>query len=366
MLIMKVTICGCGNAGIAMAADIAFLGFDVNLFEVPEFEKNLEPMKALGGVELSGKTYSGKNGFAKLNKITSNAKEAVDGSDVIFLTLPAQHHKTVFEHLSAYLSEGQTVVATTGYWASLRLRELIKEKGLDEKITFIEANSFPYLSGNIGPAKAHIFNYKRHIPVSAFPADKNEEKCKVVQKIYPQYSIYKNILETNLYPGNHSVHPQITLPNAIFFFERAREFRFYSELSQTAAKLADVFDEERIKVASYFDCDTTDYVTACNKKYEYKGKDQYDLYLNTEHGERWGRIEGLYRVLIEDLCYFFMPMESLAKMVGIAVPITTAMIDIFKVFTGYDYRLNGITLKDLGIEGLSKKQIINYVNQGNI
>ena len=363
---MQVTICGCGNAGIAMAADISFLGFDVNLFEMPEFEKNLEPMKALGGVELSGKTYSGKNGFAKLNKITSNVKEAIDGSDVIFLTLPAQHHRTFFEHLSAYLSKGQTVVATTGYWASLRLRAFIKEKGLDKKITFIEANIFPYLSGNIGPAKAKIFNYKRSMLISAFPADKNEEKCKVIQKIYPQYTVGKNVLETNLYPGNHSVHPQIALPNVVFFFERAREFRFYGELSHTAAKLADVFDEERIKVASYFDCDTTDYVTSINRNYEYKGKDLFELFLNKEHSERWGRVEGIYRVLIEDLCYFFVPMESLAKMAGIAVPITTAMIDIFKVVTGYDYRSNGITLKDLGIEGLSKEQILNYVNHGNV
>lgn len=363
---MQVTVCGCGNAGIAMAADISFLGFDVNLFEMPEFEKNLEPIKALGGVELFGKTYSGKTGLAKLNKITSDAKEAVEGSDVIFLTLPAQHHSTVFEHLSTYLSKGQIIVATTGYWASLRLRELIQEKKLEEKITIVEANIFPYLSGNIGPAKANIFNYKRYIPISAFPADKNEEKCEIVRKIFPQYFVSKNVLETNLYPGNHSVHPQIALPNVVFFFERAREFRFYAELSQSASKLAGAFDEERIKVAAYFDCDTTDYVTAFKKTYKYKGKDLYEVYSNTEHSERWGRVEGVYRVLIEDLCYFFVPMESLAKMAGIAVPITTAMIDIFKVFTGYDYRSNGITLKNLGMEGLTKKQILNYVNHGNV
>lgn len=363
---MKITICGTGNAGIAMAADITFLGFDVNLFDLPEFKQNLEPIKLLGGIELTGKTYSGKNGLARLNKITSDAKEGLEGSDVIFLTLPAQYHKTVFEYLSDYLSEGQTVVATTGYWSSLRLRELIKRKGLSEKITFIEANIYPYLSGNIGPGKAHIFNYKRYIPVSAFPSEKNKEKCKIIQSIYPQYTVCKNVLECNLYPGNHSVHPQITLPNTIFFFERARVFRFYSELSQTAAKLADVFDKERIKVAKYFDCDTTDYVAAYERMYEYKGKDLYELFLNTEHSQRWGSVDGIYRVLIEDLCYFFVPMEHLAKMAGIEVPITTAMIDIFKVITGYDYRSNGVTLADMGIEGFSKQKILDYVTSGII
>ena len=361
---MQVTVCGCGNAGVAMAAEVSFLGFKVNLFEMPAFEKNLEPIKALGGVELTGKTYSGKNGLARLNKVTSDAREAIEGSDVIFLTLPAQHHMTVVEHLSPYLSEGQIIVATTGYWASLRLRKLMKDKNLDEKVTIVEANIYPYLSGNIGPAKAHVYNYKRYIPISAFPADKNKEKCEIVREIFPQYQIFKNVLDCNLYPGNHSVHAQIALPSADFFFERAREFRFYGELTKSSGKLADAFDKERLEVAAYYECDTTDYVEAFNKTYEYEGKDLYDMYANSEHSLRWGRVESIYRVLIEDLCYFFVPMEGFAKAAGIKVPVTTAMIDIFKVFTGYDYRANGITLNDFGMEGLNKEQILDYVNHG--
>lgn len=361
---MQITVCGCGNAGIAMAADISFLGFDVNLFEMPDFEANLKPMQKIGGVELTGNTYSGKEGFTKLNKITSDAKEAISGSSIIFLTLPAQHHQTVVDHLSPYFEEGQIILVSTGYWAGLRLNAFLKEKKLDNKITIVEASIFPYLSGNIGPAKAHIFNYKRHMLLSAFPSELNNEKCEIVRKVYPQYEICKNTLESNLYPGNHSLHPQITLPNVIFFFERAREFRFYGELSKSAAQLADAFDEERLKVAKYYECDETNYVDAFNKIYEYEGKDLYEMYANSEHSKRWGRVEGIHRVLIEDLCYFFVPMESLAKAAGIEVPVTTAMIDIFKVFTGYDYRGNGITLKELGLEGLTKEDMINVVTRG--
>jgi hypothetical protein len=60
-------------------------------------------------------------------------------------------------------------------------------------------------------------------------------------------------------------------------------------------------------------------------------------------------------------------MEQFAKVLGIDVPVTKAMIEILQVFAGFDYRKNGITLKDLGMEGLtSKKQIIDYVTCGDI
>jgi hypothetical protein len=58
-------------------------------------------------------------------------------------------------------------------------------------------------------------------------------------------------------------------------------------------------------------------------------------------------------------------MEQLAQLVGMDVPVTKAIIEVLKVFTDFDYRANGITLKDLGMGGLTTKdQIINYVTYG--
>ncbi|MDW7673562.1 MAG: NAD/NADP octopine/nopaline dehydrogenase family protein [Bacillota bacterium] len=363
---MLITVCGCGNAGIAQAADIALLGFDVNLFEMADFENNLTVIKEKKGITLSGKTLSGQTGFAKLHKVTSNAEEAVKGVDLIILAVPAQNHNNVMEHILPHLTPGQIVLVSTGYWASLRLNKLLVEQGLQNKIMIVELNIFPYLSAKIGPAKAHIYNYKRLMKVSTFPATKNDSVYKIVKQIYPQTILSKNVLDNNIYPGNQSLHPQITLPNVVLFFEKAKEFRFYNELSLATAKLADAFDLERLKVANHYDCDTTDYVTAFKKMYEYSGENLYELFSNTEHSERWGRVEGIYRVLIEDLCYSLFPIEQLAKAADISVPITSSMIDLFKVFTGYDYRSNGITLKDLGIEGFKTEQILKYVNQGNV
>ena len=56
--------------------------------------------------------------------------------------------------------------------------------------------------------------------------------------------------------------------------------------------------------------------------------------------------------------------KELAEVVGVEVPVTKAMIEILGIFTDFDYRAHGITLKDLGMEHLNRDQIIDFVTHG--
>lgn len=363
----SITVCGCGSGGMAMAADLSLLGCKVNLYELPDFKENLDPIRKNGGILLTGNTYSGKTGLARLHRITDDAEEAIQDIELIMINTPAMAVDRFVEVLSPYLSEGQTILVTTGYWASLRSRKLFKKSNSFEKITFVEGNIMPYLSRKLEPAQARIYNFKKDMRISAWPATKNNVAYELVKAIYPQMKLSKNVLENNFYPGNPSVHAQINIPKAEFFFERAKEFRFYSEISMCASKLADAFDEERIRVATALDCVTITYLDWMEKAYGYEGKSLYEMYGNTSnpHTHRWGNDDGNRRVLREDLCYFFVPMEQLAEVVGIDVPVTKAIIEILQIFTDFDYRANGITLRDLGMEGLDKNEIIDFVTYGN-
>ena len=124
----NVTVCGCGSAGTAIAADVAMTGCKVNVFELPEFEKSITAIRELKGINLTGTTSSGKTGFAKLDKITTDAQEAIQDAEVIMITVPAPNHGAFFEAIAPYLSDGQTILVNTGYWASLRMKEMLKRK----------------------------------------------------------------------------------------------------------------------------------------------------------------------------------------------------------------------------------------------
>ena len=86
----RFAVLGTGNSGQAYAADITLKGFSVNLAEVPEFEDNLRAIEKKGGIDISG---DAGNGFAKLNMITTDLKEAVRGVDVIIIGGSAYAHE---------------------------------------------------------------------------------------------------------------------------------------------------------------------------------------------------------------------------------------------------------------------------------
>jgi len=143
----NVTVCGCGSGAMAMAADIAMMGCKVTLFELPDFKDNLEPIHENGGIFLTGNTYSGKTGLARLYKITDDAENAVQGSELIMINVPASAVDKFVEALSPYLHQDHTILVTTGYWASLRLRKLLAKNGNSRKATVVEQNIILFRTG---------------------------------------------------------------------------------------------------------------------------------------------------------------------------------------------------------------------------
>jgi opine dehydrogenase len=364
----RVTICGCGNGAMAMAADLSLLGCKVNLYEFYDFRENLDPIRKNGGIFLTGNTHSGKTGMAKFNKITDNAEEAIEKTELIMINVPAMAVPLFVEAISTHLAQGQTILVNTGYWASFRSKAILEKAGVLGSITLAEENIMPYLSKKIEPASVHIYNTKKDIRMSAWPATNNEEAYRVVRKVYPQMNLTKNVLENNFFPGNPSFHAQINIPKAEFFFERAKEFRFYNEVSMCASKLMDAFDKEKREVAAAFECDVPILLDYSKMAYGYTAESHYEIYANQKlaHVMRWSTDAANRRVLQEDISYFFVPMEQLAEIVGVPVPVTKAMIEILQVFTDFDYRAKGLGLKDLGMEGLHRDQIIEFVTYGAV
>ncbi len=363
---LKITICGSGSGGLAMAADLAMMGCQVKLYEIPAFKDNLEPIKKMGGIRLDGLPFSAKTGLARIDLATDDPSAALFGSDLVFINVPAMAVGPFLEELSPHFEPGQVVVVTTGYWASFRSRDLLRKTGAFKKYIFAEMALMPYLSGKTGPSAVEIGNWKRVLYISAWPAAGNEKALAAVRQVYPQTRLCKNVLELNFRPSNPGVHVQIALPKAEFFFERAREFRFYGEVSRCASRLTDAHDGERMRIAAAFDCKTDSWPDDCRAIYELEGNTLYEQHggPSDRHAEKWNRIEEIERLLVEDICYSFIPMEQLAEVVGLKTPVTTAMTDLTAALTGYDYRSEGLDLSKLGLAGLSREEIICFAENG--
>lgn len=49
-----VAILGAGNGGLCAAADLTLRGFQVHLYEIPEFVENITPVEEADGISLRG------------------------------------------------------------------------------------------------------------------------------------------------------------------------------------------------------------------------------------------------------------------------------------------------------------------------
>lgn len=52
MMVKKVAVLGAGNGGMTAAAELKEKGFEISLYELPQFAKNLQVMQEKGGILL--------------------------------------------------------------------------------------------------------------------------------------------------------------------------------------------------------------------------------------------------------------------------------------------------------------------------
>lgn len=364
----KVTVCGSGNAGSAVASDLSNRGVRVNLFELEAMRSSIEPMIEKGGVEIThtSETQSGKTGFSKLNYMGTDPQKALEETDLIFITVPSQYHEIFLNTLAPYLREGQCIIFSTGYWASLKFANKWKSMGLFDKVTLAEENIMPYLAKRIGPTTVHIYRYKRKLKVASFPGNRTEKVFEQLVKIYPQFEKVPNIIWTNIgSAGNPSIHVPLLLPIVGVALERHRGCKLYGEATIQGGRLLLALDRERIAVGEKYGCERETEMESMEKMYGYKKSDVAEQIAETmrksDHAEHYMAM--LERVFDEDICSWVL-MIQFAEKVGVPMTVTRSMTEIMGTMFSKNYWELGPKLEDLGMSDMNAQQVIQYLNTG--
>lgn len=370
MALPKVTVCGAGAAGTAIAADVALKGISVSLFELENMKGTIKGIQERCGIELTAdsKTTSGKTGFSRLEQVTTNPKDAIEDADVIMITCPAMHHDKFFNALAPHLKPGQIILFNTGYWGSLRLAKKLRQIGAFDDITLCDANIMPYLSKRVSPFTTKIFNSKRNMKVAAFPGNRTDRVFSMLSPIYAEFEKVPNVLWTNIAAGgNQCVHVQLTIPIMGYVFDRYMGCKFYTEATLQFARLSEAYDKEREPIAKRLGCREIETGPQwAERVYGYKGKDLGEAFRKSEHADRYSPLAALDRVLDEDICYAFVPITRIADKLGLPMPLTKGMIEVTGAMLAKNYWSMGVTLEQLGLADLTADQIVQLATNGHI
>ena len=357
----KFAILGTGNSGQTFAADIALKGYPVNLAEVPQFETSLMAIKEKGGVEISG---DAGNGFAKLNMITTDIKEAIKGVDIIIIGGSAFAHEPFSKALLDDFEEGQFIVFTSNFGA-LRFHKWLKEAGVTTQVTPIETMSLLYATRAVEPGVVNCIGVKDQLPVAALPASRTQDFLDKIGPVFPQFTAADNVWLTSVNNLNPIVHPPMVLFNAGRIESTGGQgWNLYADgATESVAKIMQAMDQERMSLVEPVSTRGFSFKDAFENLYEsYSiGKKSLSETLRQSpiHGNPVFPAPSSVdtRYINEDLPFGLSPWSSIGRMWDVPTPNVDAVIRVASTMLGVNFFVDGLSAENLGIDGMSPEDM---------
>jgi opine dehydrogenase len=350
------------NGAHQMAVDLTLRGFDIILCEHPSFEKSFKSTLESGKIESIGLI----EGTAKIHMITMNFKEALESAELVYLVVPAIAHETFFDSMIPLLKDGHLVVIWAGDGGALRLAKRMKEEAPEKKILIAETNTIPYGTRRVGPSKVDLFVKAQKILISAFPAKETKKALELVKESFPVVESADSILSVSFSNPNPTVHPPGTLLNVGRIQWSKGEFYLYREgITEAPARIIRKVYDETLAVATAFGF----------KMREFKDE-QFRNPCSIMNVDFWAPFDknGIVaemrgpsqinnRYITEDLPYGLVQRSQLGLLVDIPTPIIDSIIHLGSGICEIDF-WKGRTLEDLGLAGMTKEEIMRYLQDG--
>jgi len=358
-------VLGTGNSGQTFAADITLKGFSVNLAEVSEFASVLAEIEKKGGIEISG--HAGQ-GFARLNMLTNDLAEAIRGVDIIIIGGSAYAHEPFSKALARHFEDGQFILFTSNFGA-LRFRRWMQEAGVKTGVTPVESMSLLYATRATEPGVVSCIGVKDRLPVAALPASRTQAFLDKIAPVFPQFIAADNVWATSVNNLNPIVHPPMVLFNAGRIESTGgKGWNLYADgATESVARVMLAMDAERLSLVRPVSRSAIAFKDAFETLYRQYGLGKKSLSETLRqspiHGDpSIGAPSSMdTRYITEDLPFGLAPWSSIACNWGMRTPVIDSVVHIASPMVGVDYFSHGLTVKDLGIEGMNPEDVKAFI-----
>lgn len=352
---MKFTIIGAGNGGQSMAAHLKIMKQQVVLYDIQE--NLIQQINDRGHITVEGVI----EGSVPI-KATTDVADALKETDVIMVTTTGPAHKSVAKSIAPYLKDGQLIMILPGYWGALEFRKTFKQLGIQKNVYVAETESLIYTCRSIHPGHVRIRKIKDSLEFASLPASDSPIVKDILKDIYPQLKIASNVLITTMNNCNPIFHVPITLMNA-GRIESEGDFYFYPDgATPSVVNVMEQLERERLEIGKKLKINLSTCLDLLNRFYDVKEANLYDA-IQSNPAYRTGKAPTTlrYRYIYEDIPYGLIPMVSLGEKLGVDMACSNLLVDLASIAMKEDLRKRGLTLLDLGIDGMSKEEIVEYL-----
>jgi len=359
-------VMGAGHGGTAMAAHLALKGFEVNLYN--RSEERLIPIRERGNIELLAPGLDDvQGGLGQIRVATTDAGEALSDVDIVMVVVPATAHSFMARAAAPHLCDGQIVVLHPGRTGgALEFRHLITEAGCTADVLIGEAQTFIYASRATQPAQVRIFSVKNSIPAAAIPSYRTSELITALRVAYPQFVPGDNVLKTSLNNVGVIFHPTVLVMNAGRVEDTHGDFQYYLQgITPSVAQVLEEMDRERVRLGDALGIGVMSARNWLFVAYSAAGSNLHEaIAANPGYKGIMAPPTVAHRYILEDVPTGLVPMVSLGKMLGVEMPTMEGVIQLTSCLVGRDLRAEGRTVENLGLSGLTIRQIQRLVMEG--
>ncbi|MEA3404058.1 MAG: NAD/NADP octopine/nopaline dehydrogenase family protein [Armatimonadota bacterium] len=352
-----VAILGGGAGARAAAAELALAGWDVRLWDLPDFLEEVADLLGDHHLEVDGQI----EGRADLRLVTGDIQEACAGASLVLIVSQAAGHRPIAEELAQVLTYDQTVVVMPGSTGgALEVASVIDaERGLAPVVA--ETATLPFAARGYGQRGVTIRHYVKLVKLAALPPAEAPRIVRRLRPIFPGLQAAENVLETSLSNGNPVIHPAVTLLNAAWIERVEGGWEFYHEgVTPAVARLIEAADEERLALGEAMGLELIPEPEMSVHQGYSRVADYLIAYRDGPGFQDLGGPESLeHRYITEDVAYAMMTWLELAEVFGVPMPVMQSMVQISSVLLGCDYRTEAARgLAELGLEGMSADEIL--------
>ena len=394
---LPVAVIGAGAVGKTCAADCKLAGQKVHLYESEEFaEVSLRNVERTG-IEIDGiqrNCYNFKrSGVAKMDLVTTDMAEAMQGAGLIVVGAPAFGHEFLFRKMIPCLEDGQVINIFTDNFGTLLFRKLMREMNCTKNVIVGGWSSAPY-GTRIESAGGFIFpkcgiKYRAiTLRGAALPMTDSDD--------FMEASSYLGCLDavtqgdgpvkggTVLDIGFSNVNPVIHVPATLLGvstmenwgkifgdFDKSGYSMYAHALCPSICEVQYKFYQEEIDLAKAIGVGVEEYDKEIFfhrrsvLSLEYMGKSNFRLPLDEPTTEaNTGPNSIHHRYVTEDVPVGCKIYHELGKQYGVKTPVIDSMIVLAGAMLQKDYFSEGYTLEYLGINDMSKEDLLVYLNHG--
>ena len=357
---MRVTVIGCGNAGLIHAAKLIEAGLEVSLLKTSN-AANSEFFDIIcheNGYNVKDETRGGRRFFVKPAMITRDVEKAVQFGDVLMVMTTTSQHEFVAQKIAPYVRDGQIITLVPGYMGSL-----IFKKFIQKDVVYSEWETTAYNGRIVDSMYVRITFYNPRNAISVLPVSKTEEVLSIFSKCFTntKYS-RKTILESAMHNPNMIVHPIGILFSASRIEYSRGEFWMYKEaFTDSVIRVINAFDRSKNELLNAFGCDSLDYFEAAKwRNAEDLSLDAMTVFRSFAESSNKGPSFINHRYLNEDVPMGLGLFISIGKIVGVDTSIQEAIMSLASALLGRNLSASSRTIQyllgkdDVSLEDIKK------------